>query len=524
MTIVPERTGRRSLVRVLIALLAAIALWSILPAAAQAAFPGTNGKLAFGSARNGFPADNDVFTMASDGTAETRITSLNQDELHPAWSANGAKIAFERNTGLRSDIWVANANGSSPVQLTTNAATDSRPSWARNGNKIVFSSDRDGTPGVLDLFVMDSNGANQVNITNTPTIDEDYPSWSSDGTAIAFSRDGDIYKSTPTGSNLKRLTTAAVTEIEPDWSPGNNQIVYRTGLNADDNIWKMNADGTGQAPLVNNGGVVEERPVWSPQGDKIAFVRGAFTNAEIYTMNPDGTGVVRVTNNTTMDVDPSWQAIPAAPSYVRPKLASKVRTSLVPSFRPCKVPDRVHGPPLGGSSCTPPKLYSRHLTVGTPEANGKTANFTGFVKLTGIPGNPATPTVDEADVKIVVKINDVRNKSDLSDYTGQLRVRADYRRLTDKENAVGTGSPIDAATSTDTPWLFSMQCTATADTNIGSSCNLTTTRDAITPGSFKEGKRSVLEMGRLQVWDGGNDGLNSTAVNDLFLTQGLFVP
>ena len=87
MTIVPPRTGRRSLVRALTAMLAAIAVWSILPAAAQAAFPGTNGKLAFGSARSGFPADNDLYTMDADGTAQTRITSLNQDELYPAWSA-----------------------------------------------------------------------------------------------------------------------------------------------------------------------------------------------------------------------------------------------------------------------------------------------------------------------------------------------------------------------------------------------------------------------------------------------------
>ena len=251
----------------------------------------------------------------------------------------------------------------------------------------------------------------------------------------------------------------------------------------------MNADGTNQIAIVNNGATVEERPVWSPQGDKIAFIRGAFKNAEVYTMDNTGFNVVRVTNNTTMDVDPTWQAIPRHPSYVRPKLASKVRTSLVPSFRPCKVPDRVHGPPLGSASCTPPKLYSRHLTVGTPEVNGKTANFTGFAKLKGIPGNPATPTIDEADLQIQVKINDVRNKTDLSDYTGQMRVRADYRRLTDKENAVGAASPVDAAT-TDTPWLFAMQCSATADVNIGSTCNLTTTRDAITPGSFKEGKRS----------------------------------
>ena len=93
---------------------------------------------------------------------------------------------------------------------------------------------------------MDSNGANQVNITNTPTIDEGYPSWSPDGTAIAFSRDGDIYKASPSGANPTRLTTSAITEFEPDWSPTSSQIVFRQGINGNDELWKMNANGTGQ--------------------------------------------------------------------------------------------------------------------------------------------------------------------------------------------------------------------------------------------------------------------------------------
>ena len=118
----------------------------------------------------------------------------------------------------------------------------------------------------------------------------------------------------------------------------------------------------------------------------------------------------------------------------------------------------------------------------------------------------------------------MRNKSDLTDYTGQVRVRAEYRRQTDKENSFAGGSPTNAATSTDSTWQVSVQCTATASTTIGSDCNLTTTRDAITPGSIKESKRAILSLGRIQVWDGGADGLNSTTVNDLFLTQGIFVP
>jgi Tol biopolymer transport system component len=304
--------------RTLVAMLAAIATWSMAPAVAHAAFPGTNGKLAFGSARSGYPADNDLYTMVDDGTTETRITAMNLDELNPSWSPTGAEIAFEHTNGLRSDIWIADGDGSNPRQLTTHAANDTRPAFSNTGTQIVFASDRNSTAGTSDLFLMDANGANQVAITNTPTIDENYPSWSPDGAAIAFSRDGDIYKVSPNGANLMRLTTSAITEFEPDWSPSSSQIVFRQGINGNDELWKINANGSGLTPLAQNGSVVEERPVWSPEGDKIAFIRGAFKDAEVYTMNADGSGVTRITHNTVMDASPAWQAIPLTPPPLPP--------------------------------------------------------------------------------------------------------------------------------------------------------------------------------------------------------------
>jgi Tol biopolymer transport system component len=504
-------------------LLAAIATLGLAPGIAQAAFPGTNGKLAFGSARNGHPSDNDLWTMSADGTSQTRITSLDHHELNPAWSASGSKIAFERNTGLNSDIWVANSNGTNAAQVTTNAANDLRPAWNPTGTKIVFSSDR-GTPNVFDLFVMDPNGANQVNITNTPTISEEYPSWSPDGTALAFARDGDIYKSSPNGTILKRLTSGTFQEYEPDWSPTNDKIVYRTGIDTPDNIWTVTSNGTGHVNVTNNGSIVEEHPTWSPDGTKIAFIRGAFKDAEVYTMNPDGTAQTRITTNTVMDTSTAWQATPIPGRYVRPAGAASLLLPLVPSFRPCRAPNRMHGTPLNHPSCKPPRLYSRYLTIGTQEVNGKTSRVTGNIKITAIAGDPNTTSVDEADVKMRIKIADVRKASDLSDYTGQLRVKAEYRRQTDKENAVGAAPPVESGTSTDSTWGVGVQCVSTADVNVGSNCNLTTTRDTLVPGSIKEGKRAILQLGRFQVWDGGADGLNSTKVNDLFLTQGIFVP
>jgi hypothetical protein len=44
------------------------------------------------------------------------------------------------------------------------------------------------------------------------------------------------------------------------------------------------------------------------------------------------------------------------------------------------------------------------------------------------------------------------------------------------------------------------------------------------PGAITAGKRSVWELGQVQVFDGGADGDVTTADNSVFAVQGVFVP
>ena len=83
----------------------------------HAAFPGTNGKIAFDRNRQ-------IWTMNPDGSDQT---SLNSTGDSPAWSPDGRKIAFndDQRTGIPR-IYVMNANGSNQIQLT-NGFIDTRP-------------------------------------------------------------------------------------------------------------------------------------------------------------------------------------------------------------------------------------------------------------------------------------------------------------------------------------------------------------------------------------------------------------
>jgi hypothetical protein len=128
------------------------------------------------------------------------------------------------------------------------------------------------------------------------------------------------------------------------------------------------------------------------------------------------------------------------------------------------------------------------------------------------PGDPGTPE-DEADVGISLRLSDVRNASDLTDYTGEVDARANVR-ITDKLNGV----PVtDAATVSDFELAFPATCAA-------SDCSVSTTTDALVPGMAPEGARSIWELDAITVDDGGVDGLASTPDNEPFAVQGVFVP
>jgi hypothetical protein len=199
--------------------------------------------------------------------------------------------------------------------------------------------------------------------------------------------------------------------------------------------------------------------------------------------------------------------------------ATPLRASLVPAYQQCSSGNRTHGAPLAYPSCNPPVQTSSFLTVGTPDANGTSAaNAIAYAKFDALPGNAGT-TADEADMKITVSASDVRNKSDLTDYAGQLKVST-TTQLIDRDNG-----PSETGTTQDIPIEYTVPCTTTpSNTAAGSTCALSTTADAVTPNTVKEGRRTIWQMGKVNVYDGGADGVVSTNPNTLYLTQGVFVP
>ena len=220
--------------------------------------------------------------------------------------------------------------------------------------------------------------------------------------------------------------------------------------------------------------------------------------------------------------------------YPRAKSSILYRASLVPAFGACTGGNRQHGPPLTGPSCNPSVHASNFLTMGTPDVagNGAPTELIGSVRIKAVVGAPGPP--DDSDVSVTTNVTDVRCKPATAatvctqanvdpgqDYEGELEVSM-LLRVTDRNNGPGL---TESAVGQDTDVRVPVSCVDTPDTATGGVCSGTASLNAVLGTTvFKDGKRSNIQLGQIQVFDGGADGVASTSGNTAYLRQGVFVP
>jgi Tol biopolymer transport system component len=233
-----------------------------------------------------------------------------------AFPGENGRIAFvsERHGG-DPDIWTMNPDGSNPVNLTANSnGLDAAPSWSPDGHKIVFWSNRRNRganpEGDTEIFVMNADGSNQTQLTFNRRDDSD-PTWSADGRKILFLRefspgDSDLFTMNRDGTQHRNLTNSpGVLDFEPNWSPDGRRISFASDRDDDLEVYTIRPDGSQLRQLTFNN-ASDGGANWSPDGQQLAFETDRDGNAEIYTMRADGSDPTRLTFNDAFEFLAAW--------------------------------------------------------------------------------------------------------------------------------------------------------------------------------------------------------------------------
>ena len=187
--------------------------------------------------------------------------------LSPAWSSDGAKLAFSAARTGDPEIYVADGNGGNLRQITTFRGPDVSPTWNPKTNaQIAWCSGRTGLP---QIYTMDSDGTNVTRLTDGGYATS--PSWSPNGQFLAFAWNRKYGPGAPGGQDIyimdlaskrwTQLTHDAGRQDFPSWAPDGRHIVFQRENGGRSEIWTMLSDGTEQHRLTESSG--NSMPNWS---------------------------------------------------------------------------------------------------------------------------------------------------------------------------------------------------------------------------------------------------------------------
>ena len=199
------------------------------------------------------------------------------------------------------EIFLVDPDAGDAINLSRSPDSQERyPCWSPDGKRIAFISDR---AGGANLFVMDANGSNVRQLTHTTAVCY-MPSWAGDRIVLGVhGARPEMASLRPDGSDFKILGEGH----DPCLSSDGKRITYTGEAPGGVSVFVMDADGSNKRQIVkdvNPWGAIF--PSWSPDGKQIVYAFKQGEALELFIVNADGSGLRQLTRLGKICTPPAW--------------------------------------------------------------------------------------------------------------------------------------------------------------------------------------------------------------------------
>ena len=229
------------------------------------------------------------------------------------WSPDGRRLVFRRIEKTNSDLLVADAASGLATRITHDAAADLDPAWSPDGRWIYFASNRGGGLNLWRIAPASDGGTlNVPQQLTTGAGDDVEPAPAPDGHGLAFAVRGinaDLWQlpvSPRTGAAAGPPSPAVVTtrvESRGAWSPDGRTIAFNSDRQGEMNIWLHDVATRTDRQLTSGPGG-DYQPEWAPDGRTLVFFSARGGSIDIWSVSVASGRLRRLTDDPAMDTNP----------------------------------------------------------------------------------------------------------------------------------------------------------------------------------------------------------------------------
>ncbi|MCH9806584.1 MAG: Tol-Pal system beta propeller repeat protein TolB [Alphaproteobacteria bacterium] len=248
--------------------------------------------------------------MDQDGANVRTLSSGNELVLTPRFSPSSQEIAFMSYGTGQPRVYLMNlATGQRQVVGDFPGMTFA-PRFSPDGQRIIMSFQESGGSSI---FEMDLRSRRTRRLTNVPEAIDTGPCYSPNGDQIVFESDREgtqqLYVMNADGSGVRRISFGNGRYSTPVWSPRGDYIAFTKQLMGRFLIGVIRPDGTGERILSE--GFHNEGPTWAPNGRVLMFFReerGRNAGPKIYSVDITGYNE-QVVRTPSFASDPAWSPL-----------------------------------------------------------------------------------------------------------------------------------------------------------------------------------------------------------------------